>query len=198
MYKRPEAGEITRLLKAVADGNIRSRENLWKAVYDELRIIANAQVRKEARPAARQATTLIHEAYLRLSPSEGAPFENRKHFFAAAAQAMRCICVDDARKRGRLKRGAGREPSPLVGEPPIVDLDPLEVLAVDEALHRLDQLAPRQGQIVALRYFGGLTLEETAEALDISPRTVSNEWRLARAWLYRQLGDGENDTGVDL
>jgi RNA polymerase sigma factor (TIGR02999 family) len=185
-------GQITQLLRAVGDGDSNAREELWRVVYAELRAIAQAHVAREARQAAIQPTTLVHEAFLRLSPPDGALFENRRHFFAAAAEAMRRICVDNARKRKQLKRGGGKVAVLLDHEPQFVALDPLEVLAVDEALGKLEQFAPRQARVVAMRYFGGLTCDETAEALELSARTVRNEWRLARAWLYRELVDGSD------
>lgn len=186
MTDHTKVGQITQLLKAANKGDANARERLWRLVYSELRSIAQAHLAQEARRGATQRTTLIHEAYLRLG---GQAFENRRHFFAAAAEAMRRICVDDARKRKRLKRGGGRAPGSLADEPSVLALDPLQVIAVNEALNTLERLAPRQARIVMLRYFGGLTVEEAAEAMELSSKTAGNEWRLARAWLYRELAE---------
>ena len=143
-----------------------------------------------------QPTALIHEAYLRLMGAVDGEFANRRHFFAAAARVMRCIRIDDARRRGRLKRGGGDSPGSLEDEPPMFDQDPAEVLAVHEALDRLEERHPEQAEVVMLRYFASMTVAETAVAMEVSPRTVNKEWRLARAWLHRELSKG--DTGVRL
>jgi RNA polymerase sigma factor (TIGR02999 family) len=133
MQDSVKAGQITQLLNAAENGDEHARDSLWRLVYGELRAIANAQVAREAGPAHVRPTTLIHEAFIRLSPTGGASFENRRHFFAAAAEAMRRICVDDARKRKRLKRGGGKAAASLEIEPHVMGMDPIEVLAVDEA-----------------------------------------------------------------
>ncbi len=190
MSEQYPAGQITQLLKSVADGNSEAQEELWRTVYSELRDIARAQVSKEAQPAAMTPTTLIHEAFLRLSLPEGGSFHNRKYFFTAAANAMRRICVEYARKRNTAKRNKGRGTLSLADEPPFAAQDPVEVLAVDDVLTKLEKFAPRQAKIVELKYFGGFTVKETANALEVSSRTVVDEWRLARVWLYRELGDG--------
>jgi len=221
---RDTSAPITHLLDAVGRGDPDARERLLDAVYGTLRVIAAHQMAAEAPCRTLQPTALVHEAYLKLFGSADAPFANRKHFFAAAARAMRQIRTDDARRRKRLKRGgdAGRagptDAGPTDGgptdgnpgaradgkaqdlrpssprqrvhtEPAVFDDDPVELLAIDEALARLDQIAPRQARIVELRYYGGFTIDETAEALGVSPRTVDADWLVARAWLHRELAE---------
>jgi len=181
--------QITTLLDAVTNGDREAAERLWRAVYDELRVIAKGCLAQECQRGNLQTTVLVHEAYLRLVGNDGAaPPANRRHFFAAAANAMRQFLVDDARKRKSLKRGNDRDPVPLDTEPACFDYDPAEVLAVDEGLTMLRALSARKAEIVKLRYFGGLSVDETAEVLGISPRQVDLDWQHARAWLHRALG----------
>ncbi len=181
--------QITRLLNAVGSGDGAAAEQLWHVVYDELHRVAHARMTREARRGDVNTTVLVQEVYLRLMGRDGTPsFANRRHFFAAAANAMRQFLVDDARKRGRAKRGGGRAPLELGAGDAVVDYDPADVLALDEALVRLRAQDARQAEIVALRYFAGLTVDETAEVLDISPSLVTREWRHARAMLHRELG----------
>ena len=180
--------QITSLLSAVSNGDAGAAERLWRAVYDELHGIAHARMACEGRHGDLQTTVLVQEAYLRLVGSEGAAIPaNRRHFFAAAANAMRQFLVDDARKRGRQKRGAGQRPAELSEEPATIDCDPAEILSLDEALTRLRALSERKAEIVQLRYFAGLSVDETAEVLGISPRQVDKAWRFAKAWLHREL-----------
>jgi len=182
---------LTQILAAAESGDESARQQLWQAVYEELHRLAKAHMAGERRGRTIQTTVLVHEAYLRLLGPEGreAPWSSRGHFFSAAAEAMRRILVDDARTRRRVKRGGGVRPGPLgpAQEPGVEDPDPAEVLAVDEALAKLEAEAPRQAQVVKLRYFAGLTGKEIAEVLGVGPRTVDADWRLARAWLYRVL-----------
>ncbi len=195
---------LTELLAAVGRGDDAARERLWAVIYDELRNIARRQLAGGAAGHTLQPTTLVHEAYLRLTANEDVHWENRRHFFAAAAQAMRQIRIDDVRKRNRLKRGGGGvaqgggevvgrprglKPAALQPEdgPAVFDQDPAEVLAVDEALKKLEQADPRKAEVVMLRYFVGLTVQECAEALGLAPRTVEKYWQFARIWLYREL-----------
>jgi len=191
---KPPSQSLTQLLTAVGQGDDAARSRLWKLVYGELHTMAKQQMVGEAPGAMLQTTALVHDAFLRLTRAEPVRFENRRHFFAAAARAMRQIRIDDARKRRRVKRGRGRQPSPIEDDPPVFDQDPARVLAIDEALKKLEQSDPRKAEVVSLRYFGGLTGDETAEALELSPRTVDNEWRFAKAWLHRELSKG--DTSV--
>jgi RNA polymerase sigma factor (TIGR02999 family) len=187
-------GPITELLDAAARGDVAAHEQLWAAIYGELHRVAQCQLCTEPPGRTLQPTTLVHEAYLRLVGGGNAEWANRRHFFAAAAKAMRAIRIDDARKRRRLKRGGGQRPAPLDESPAVFDQDPNEVLAVDEALNKLEKKDPRKAEVVMLRYFAGLTRDECADALGISPSTVASEWRVARAWLHRELAKG--DTSV--
>jgi RNA polymerase sigma factor (TIGR02999 family) len=161
-------------------------------VYDELRRLAAGYLRRERPGQTLQATALVHEAFLRLSKEKAQPWKNRTHFLAIAALSMRQILVQRARARHADKRGGGAEritldESHLAGA--ATGAPGIDVLVLDAALERLAQLDPQQARIVELRYFGGLTVEEAAEALDISPATVKRHWTLARAWLRRELGE---------
>lgn len=186
---------ITQLLAAAREENGTALNQLWSLIYSELRNIARSQLAAERGAHKLQPTTLIHEAYIRLTANEDVQWANRRQFFAAAAQAMRRIRIDDARKGNRQKRGGGDQPGRLVVEPPVFDHDPVEVLAVDEAVKKLEQKDLRKAEVVLLRYFTGLTVVETAEVLGVSPRTVDNEWRFARAWLRRELTKGDTTAG---
>jgi RNA polymerase sigma factor (TIGR02999 family) len=172
------------------DGGPGTSHQLLPEVYDELRKLARARLARERQPhQTLQPTALVHEAYLRVSgqrPEQN--WDRRGHFFAAAALAMRRILVERARHYQRIKHGSGAERVDLDSE--IVRVDPslIDLVAVDEALTLLEQADPRKAQVVTLRYFAGLSVEETAAALDLSPATVKNEWTFARAWLYRALG----------
>ena len=191
----PPRNPLTRLLEAAGQGDASSLNQLWSLIYGELHKVARGQLAAERGHRALQPTTLIHEAFLRLTADENVQWANRRQFFAGAARAMRRIRIDDARKRRRQKRGGGEQPGPLVSEPPIFDQDPTEVLAIDEAVRKLEQIDPRKAEVVLLRYFTGLTVSETAEVLGVSPRTVDNEWRFARAWLRRELTRGNTTLG---
>jgi RNA polymerase sigma factor (TIGR02999 family) len=179
---------VTRLLQAIEGGETRAAADLLPLVYDELRARAGALMAGERRDHTLQRTALVHESYLKLVGS-GAGFRSRLHFFCAAAQAMRRILVDHATRRNSLKRGGGRAR---------VDLDAVDVaghlsaevmdwLELDEALARLEQVAPRQHQVVMLRFFSGRTESEIAEMLQISEPTVRRDWATARVWLYRAM-----------
>ncbi len=192
---------ITALLAAAGHGDAAARERLWSVVYDELHRIAQGQLAGDGRRGPLQATTLVHEVYLRLFGSDHVSWNNRRHFYATAARAMRSIRVDDVRRRGRQKRGGGRPALPLgdcaaaearqvwggVNGADPGDEDAGTLLAVDAALTKLERTDPRKAEIVMLRYFAGLTVDQTAEALGLSPRTVDSEWRFARAWLHQEL-----------
>ena len=173
------------------DGKPGSSRELLPEVYDELRKLARARLSRERHQQTLQPTALVHEAYLRVAgEGQNRQWDRRGHFFAAAALAMRRILVDRARHYQRMKRGGGAErvdlDSGLAGADPRLP----DLVAIDEALTRLEGTDPRKAQVVSLRYFAGLSIEETAAALDISPATVKNEWKLARAWLYQALGSG--------
>jgi RNA polymerase sigma factor (TIGR02999 family) len=172
-----------------SDGGPGSSRELLPEVYDELRKLARARLSRERHEQTLQPTALVHEAYLRVAGErQSAHWDRRGHFFAAAALAMRRILVERARHYQRLKHGAGGERVEL--DSAIAGADPglTDLVAIDEALTRLEQTDARKAQVVSLRYFAGLSIEETAAALDISPATVKNEWKFARAWLYRALG----------
>jgi RNA polymerase sigma factor (TIGR02999 family) len=180
-------GDITQLLQQVASGNSRATDKLAEAVYAELRRIAGALMAHERRDHTLQPTVIAGEAYLNLVEQRDRNWQNRTHFFAVASQAMRRLLVDYGRRRQTQKRGAGAERVDI--DPPAADTDrPFEeLLAVNEVLDRLGAIDSRQARIVELRYFGGLTEEETAEVLKISTRTVKRDWTVARAWLYAEL-----------
>jgi RNA polymerase sigma factor (TIGR02999 family) len=183
----PTPGAVTKLLERARGGQPAAVEELVPLVYAELRRIAAGYVRRERPGQSVQATALVHEAYIRLLKDEKGSFENRAHFLGIAARSMRQILIEHARARDAEKRGGGRRRITLdeavaSGQPLDVDL-----LAVDEALERLACQNPQHARIVELRFFGGLTNEETAEALGISPATVKRAWAVARAWLFREL-----------
>jgi len=181
---------VTRLLKDVGEGKPHAAEALLPLVYDQLRELARHRMSEERAGHTLQATALVHEAYLRLVGDRPAGWAGRAHFFHAAAEAMRRILIEHARSRGRVKRGGGaeRQRVPLS----VVDLaaenDAGEILDLDEAICRLDLQSPDVAAVVRLRFYAGLTIEETAEALGISPQSVKRDWAYARAWLFHQLG----------
>jgi RNA polymerase sigma factor (TIGR02999 family) len=181
--------EITRLLHAWQGGDSSAQAELWPVLYDELKKLARGVLRRQGRGARHQATSLVHKAYLRLLGSD-VEWSDRRHFFAVAARAMRFVLVDEARRQLAKKRGEG-ETLTLDGTLPEV-ADPLahrpeEVLAVHQALTRLAEIQPRHERLVELRYFAGLSVEETAEILEVTPRTVVRDWKAARIWLHGQL-----------
>lgn len=180
--------QITSLLSAVSNGDAAAAEQLWRVVYDELHRVAKARMARESRRGDLQTTVLMQEVYLRLVGREGAAVPcDRRRFFAAAANAMRQFLVDDARTRGRQKRGGGRRAMELMDATAAVNAHPADTLALDEALKKLQARDERKAKIVELRYFTGLSVDETAEMLGLSPRTVDKEWRFAKAWLHREL-----------
>jgi RNA polymerase sigma factor (TIGR02999 family) len=187
---------VTLLLQRIGEGQSQAAEELLPVVYDELRRLARARLARD-RAGLHDPTSLVHEAYLRLVGDREYRWENRAHFFAAAAEAMRRIGVERARARGRLKRGGGQRRVTLGEEIASRDPEPEELLALDEALSRLEAREPPMAHVVKLRYFAGLTVEETAHALELSPRTVKRLWVGARAWLYdamsRRAGERARD-----
>jgi RNA polymerase sigma factor (TIGR02999 family) len=187
-------GEVTRLLRAWRDGDPAAQDELVPLVYEELRHRAAAYLHRERADHTLQPTALVHEAYLRLIGQRRVSWQSRAHFYALAAQTMRRVLVDYARQRDAAKR-----PSPglrvaldeqIPGEQPA----DAELLLMDQALSELSALDSRQGQIVELRYFGGLSEREIAESLSISRSTVTREWQSARAWLYRRIASGGRNT----
>ena len=195
MASQPASG-ITQLLDAAAQGDATAVDRFWSAAYEELRGLARTLLAREGSDCSIQPTSLVNRAYPRLHGLGPFRWENRRHFFGAAAKAMRRILVDDARKRGRLKRGGGQAPLPLTDEPAAPERDRLTLLAIAEALEKLEEVDPLAAEVVTLRYLLGLSIDETAAALEVSPRTVDNKWRAARAWLHRELGKGDSAWGA--
>lgn len=184
-------GEVTLLLHRASAGDAEAAGEAVRLVYHELRRIAGAYMGQERSGHTLQPTALIHEAWLRMANQSRVEWRDRKHFFGVAAEAMRRALVDHARARLAEKRGSGAEAAPL--EWVEIDTAPAkleEVLAVDEALERLRKFDALQARIVELHYFAGMTVRETAEALEVSPRTVDREWAMAAAWLRRELSKG--------
>jgi len=182
--------EITRLLRAWLGGDGEALEHLAPLVYGELRKIAHGYMRGEREGATLQATALVHEAYLRLVDAGSVDWQDRAHFFAVSAQMMRRILVDAARARVRAKRGGPAVKLSLDEAPDLSSGRSKELVAVDDALHALSRLDPRKAKVVELRFFGGLSVEDTAAVLRISPQSVLRDWRLARSWLLRELRSG--------
>jgi RNA polymerase sigma factor (TIGR02999 family) len=182
------SGEITRLLVDWRSGDQAALDRLLPLVYDELRRVARTHMRRERPDHLLQTTALVHEAYLRLVDQKSVSWHTRAHFFAVAAQVMRHILVDYARGRGRAKRGSGAAELPLHDVAVLSDRRVDELVAVNSALENLSVQDPRKGKVFELRYFGGMSVDEAAEALNISPATVARDWRLAKAWLRREIG----------
>ena len=180
-------GAITDALSAAGRDGRDVFDELLPLVYDELRQMAHRHLARERRQRTLNTTGLVHEAYLKLVDQSRVPVKSRGYFFAAVARAMRQVLVDAARRRGRFKRGGGEAPLNLDDFQVAVDDFAAELRDVDEALERLATQFPRQARVVECRFFGGLSVEETAEALELAPRTVKRDWALARAWLYREL-----------
>jgi len=182
------APRITELLYEWGDGNAQAMDELLPLIYDDLRRRAAGYLRDERPNHTLQTTALVHEAFLKLADQRRVEWKNRGHFFAIAAQAMRRILVDHAKNRHRAKRGGSAEDLPLeealllaAGE------NGIDIAALDEAMSRLSEFDPQQEKLVELRYFGGLSLDETAKELNISRATAAREWQVAKAWLHREL-----------
>lgn len=183
------SGEITQLLAAVRRGERDALERIFPLVYDELHAVARRQLNRRRSGETLNTTALVHEAYLKLVDQTRAEWQDRSHFMAVAAVAMRHILVDYARRRTAHKRGGHEQPVLLDEVTPSIEARAEEILAIDEALTALAGLNDRLAKLVELRFFGGLTVEETAEVLGVSERTVKREWRKARAFLYRALSE---------
>jgi len=180
-------GRVTELLLELSGGNRAVVDELVPFLYRELKRIAGAQLRQERSGHTLQATALVHEAYLKLVDQRQVNWQNRAHFFGVAAQVMRRILLDYAKGRARGKRGGGAEQTSL-DEGLLVSYDrAFELVQIDEALQRLEAFDQRQAKVVEMRFFGGLSVEETAEALGVSEPTVKREWAMAKAWLHREL-----------
>jgi RNA polymerase sigma factor (TIGR02999 family) len=188
--------EVTRILSAVEQGDPHAAEQLLPLVYDELRKLAAQKLAQEQPGQTLQATALVHEAYVRLVAAEKEQqWNSRGHFFAAAAEAMRRILVENARRKSRLKHGAGRQSVPLDAVDCAVDLPVDNLLLLDEALTRLAQADAQAAQLVKLHCFAGLSVEQAAEVLGVSARTAYRDWSFAQAWLYREIRGGEPAPG---
>ena len=185
-------GEITRLLAEWSDGKQAALDHLVPIVYDELHRLASNYMRGERPDHLLQTTALVHEAYLRLIDREHVSCQTRTQFFAVAAQVMRRVLVDYARGRDRAKRGEGVAPLSLDDVAVLSDDRAEELLAINSALESLTALDPRKGRVFELRYFGGMTVEEAAEALSVSPVTVARDWRMAKVWLRREIAPGSH------
>ncbi len=179
--------EITRILKSWSGGNRQAVDDLMPLVYDELHKVAQQYLRRQRTDHTLQPTALVNEAYLKLIDISDVDWEDRAHFFAFASQTMRHILVDYARAQSREKRGGGAQKLSLDEAVSYSKETEVDLLALDEALHELAALDEKQGKIVELRFFGGLTVEETAVVLHISPATVKREWRIAKAWLFKKM-----------
>jgi RNA polymerase sigma factor (TIGR02999 family) len=190
MQEEPARPDVTRLLREWQAGSAPALERLIPLVYDELHTLASRYLSRERRDHTLQTTALVNEAFLKLAGQREVDWQSRAHFFGIAAKLMRRILVDHARRDGRVKRGGGATHIPLddVDPPaPSAPIDPVDACMLDTALARLEALDPQQGRVVELRFFGGMTIEETAEVMGSSPATIKREWAVARAWLYREL-----------
>lgn len=181
--------DVTQLLLAWSRGDQSAFEKLMPLVYEELRQVARRYMRRERAGHTLQTTAVVNEAYLRLIDASQVQWQNRAHFFAVSANLMRRILVDYARSRNYIKRGGGARLLPLEEAAVFSAEQAPDLVALDEALTALSALDERKSRVVELRFFGGLSVEETAEALRVSPRTVLNDWSLAKAWLLRQISN---------
>jgi RNA polymerase sigma factor (TIGR02999 family) len=183
-----QSSEVSRLLQAWSQGDETALARLTPMVYKELRRVAHRELKKEWAQQTLQTTALVNEAYIRLVDTRRIRWEDRAHFFAISAQIMRRILIDYAR-RNNLKRGRGFQHVSLEEGPPAITEDP-DLIALDDALNALQRFDPRKAKVVELRFFGGLSVEEAAEVLKVSPITVIRDWNNAKAWLYRELAKG--------
>jgi RNA polymerase sigma factor (TIGR02999 family) len=184
--------DVTQILSAIEQGNPRAAEQLLPLVYEELRQLAAQKLAQEKRGQTLQPTALVHEAYLRLVGTDEQPhWDNRRHFFAACAEAMRRILVENARRKQADKHGGGRQRRDLDAEALVAAEPDLDLLALDAALHRLAEHDPLKARLVELRYFAGLTGDQAAAVLGLSPSSADRLWVYTRAWLRRELGFGD-------
>jgi RNA polymerase sigma factor (TIGR02999 family) len=182
-----ENSDVTLLLSALTRGDQGAASKLMPVVYDELRRLAGAYMRRERVDHTLQATALVHEAYLKLVEQRSVNWQSRAHFFGIAAQLMRRILIDHARGHSRQKRGGDEKKVSLDEAFVLSEQQADELLAVDDSLNQLAKIDPRQAKVVEMRFFGGLSVEEAAEALGVSPKTVKRDWSVAKAWLYADL-----------
>jgi RNA polymerase sigma factor (TIGR02999 family) len=196
MALTPSQSELTRVLRSVDAGEESASSRLLPLVYDELRKLAASRLSRLGSDQTLQPTALVHEVYLRLLGDEPVEWANRAHFFAAAANAMRNIIVERARRRGRIKHGGGRARLPLeAADVPDSGSDEFDFVGLDTALKRFAEVDPTRAQVVMLRFFAGLTVEDTAAALGSSPATVKRDWNYARAWLHDAMNEGDGSGG---
>ncbi len=181
--------EVTRILNAIQQGEPKAAEELLPLVYAELRRLAGHRMAHEAPGHTLQATALVHEAWIRLAGADEQNWQNRAHFFAASAEAMRRILVDHARRKQSLKRGAGASHEEFIEDRVVLAAPPAELLAIHEALDHLATQDPQAAELVKLRYFVGMTMDEAASALGLGKRTAESLWTYARVWLRRQIRD---------
>ncbi|MFC1762918.1 sigma-70 family RNA polymerase sigma factor [Planctomycetota bacterium] len=182
--------DVTRILNAIEEGDGNAADKLLPLVYEELRRLAAQKMTQELPGQTLQATALVHEAYVRLVGQQVQDWNRRTHFFTAAAQAMRRILIDNARRKQRLKHGGGRQKIDFKDIEPAIGAPSDDLIALDEALTRLAEMDKVKADLVKLRYFAGLTLEQAADLLGLSERTAKRYWAHARAWLYRQVSEG--------
>lgn len=192
------ANEVTRLLGSIEQGDASGINRLLPLVYEELRSLASARIANEPAGLTLQPTALVHEAYLRLVREEGARWKSRAHFFSAAAEAMRRILVERARQRGRIKHGGGRRRLTIDDLNVASEDGGVDFVELDEVLTKLQAYDQRLSQVVEMRFFAGLGVEQVAELLDVAPRTIKRDWEFARAWLYANLAhDGDAEARED-
>lgn len=189
----PPSLELTRLLDAVSEGNRSAVDQLLPVIYHELRALAQRRLAAERADHTLQATALVHEAYMKLIDQREVRWQNRAHFFGVAALAMRRILVNHAKSKGRIKRGGSGRKIELTDAAAVTAEPDLDIIALDEAMKRLALVDERAARVVELRFFGGMNVEETAEALGIAPATVKRDWTIARAWLLREIQKGDVD-----
>jgi RNA polymerase sigma factor (TIGR02999 family) len=193
---KQETKDISALLRAWSDGDRAALDGLTPIIYDELRRLAHRYMEGERSGHTLQTTALVHEAYMRLVGHNRMQWTDRGHFFAVSAQVMRRILVDHARRRN-VKRGAGLQHVDLDEVAVVAGDQPADLVALDDAMNALARLDPRKVRIIERRFFGGLSVEETADVLEVSPATVRRDWRIAKLWLYRELrGDGDHELGA--
>ena len=187
--------EVTKILNAIEHGDPTAADELLPLVYAELKKLASSKMAREKSGQTLQATALVHEAYLRLVDVENSQkWDSRRHFFAAAAESMRRILVENARRKGRLKRGGDRFQVPLADVENEPETSQLDLIALDEALRKLAEDSPEKAEIVQLRFFAGLNHDEVAEMLGVSTVTIKRRWRYARAWLLQQISGSEDSS----
>ena len=192
MESEAPSDDVSAILRAWSDGDQQALDRLTPIVYDELRRLARRYMRRERPGHSLQTSALVNEAYMRLVDYKRMQWQNRAHFFAVSAQLMRRILVDHARRRN-LKRGGGVPHVSLDDAATVTDDAATDLVALDDAMNTLARLDPRKVRVVEMRFFGGLSVEETAEVLKVSPITVMRDWSSAKAWLYRELTGGTDD-----